>query len=65
MYKKSPLSKNNCEVIFMSDDNKTPMEFPATQQEKRVDPIVDVVEKELNPPHNTSVQQTTSKSQQE
>lgn len=45
--------------------NKVPMEFPATQQEKKVDPIVDVVEKELNPPYNSSVQQAISKSPQE
>ena len=37
--------------------DKVPMEFPSKQQSKKVDPIVDVVENELNPPMNAQVQQ--------
>ena len=46
-------------------ENKVPMEFPATQQEKKINPIVDVVENEINPTKYASNQQTISKAPQE
>lgn len=46
----------------MSDNknDKVPMEFPGNDNVKKIDPIVDVVEKELNPPKSADVQQIIS-----
>lgn len=48
-----------------NDKNQIPLECPSTQQEKKIDPIVDVVEKELNPPATKEVESIISKSPQE
>lgn len=51
----------------MSDnkENKVPLECPSIQQPKKIDPIVDVVERETFPTANVDVQKIISKSPQE
>jgi len=51
----------------MSDnkDNKVPLECPSVYQPKKVDPIVDVVQKETFPTANVDVNKIISKSPQE
>lgn len=39
-----------------SQNNVTPIEFPSRNQKIVTDPIVDVVNKELNPPHINNAQ---------
>lgn len=42
--------------------DKVPMEFPGNDNIKKIDPIVDVVENELNPPKSAAVQQINANS---
>lgn len=51
--------------MLNENNNSVPLECPSTQQEKKIDPIVDVVKNELNPPKNAEVQQIISKTRQE